>query len=141
VATICDGIFLEGHNRFDNPEMAEKARAMLRSAAEIDFVALPQTVTPGQTVVVDVVARNVGAGHKLPTGFPEGREMWVDFKVHDATGREIYRLGAVEAGHTERGTHSLKQPWVMPMAMWWILPFGMRIGSYLTPASCPRARR
>jgi hypothetical protein len=50
--------------------------------------------------------KNTGAGHKLPTGFPEGREVWVDFKVIDADGREVYRLGAIRDGKTENGTKS-----------------------------------
>jgi hypothetical protein len=51
---------------------------------------------------------NVGAGHKLPTGFPEGREMWLDFKVIDSSGHALYRLGAVTDGSTEPGTRSFK---------------------------------
>jgi hypothetical protein len=32
----------------------------------------------------------------------------VDFKVVDAEGREVYRLGAIRDGHTEKGTQSFK---------------------------------
>jgi len=57
---------------------------------------------------VVVLDTNVGAGHKLPTGFPEGREMWIDFKVVDARNVEVYRLGAVKNGKTEPGTKNFK---------------------------------
>jgi hypothetical protein len=57
---------------------------------------------------VKVRVTNIGAGHKLPTGFPEGREMWLDFKVVDARNVEVYRLGAVKNGRTEPGTRSFK---------------------------------
>ena len=59
-----------------------------------------------QTIGVRV--SNVGAGHKLPTGFPEGREMWLDFKVVDSSGNVLYRLGAVTDGRTEPGTRTFK---------------------------------
>jgi len=58
---------------------------------------------------VTIRVLNVGAGHKLPTGFPEGREMWVDFRVLDDAGQEIYRLGRLDAaGNLEKGTNSFK---------------------------------
>ncbi|MCY1346509.1 hypothetical protein D9M69_325940 [compost metagenome] len=34
--------------------------------------------------------------------------MWIDFRVVDASGREIYRLGAVRDGKTEPGTENFK---------------------------------
>jgi hypothetical protein len=57
---------------------------------------------------VRVRVTNIGCGHKLPTGFPEGREMWIDFRVMDDAGRTLYRLGEVKDGHTEENTKSFK---------------------------------
>lgn len=96
------------HEYFGETEMAERARRMLKSSATIEFVDTPMVIQAGQTVIAKVKVTNVGAGHKLPTGFPEGREVWVDFQVRDALGNEIYRLGAVRDGHTEKGTKSFK---------------------------------
>jgi len=86
---------------------ALKAEEMLRAAGKIEIMPKKYLTTKGiQTISVKVT--NIGAGHKLPTGFPEGREMWVDFKIKDAEGKEIYRLGKIEHGHTEEGTRSFK---------------------------------
>lgn len=83
------------------------AREMLKSAATINIVSVANLI-PGQRATVMVKVANVGAGHKLPTGFPEGREMWVDFKVIDAKNRLVYRLGAIKDGVTEPKTKSFK---------------------------------
>ena len=90
------------------PTHAEMARENLRASATIEFVSPPDRVKRGEFVTIAVRVTNVGAGHKLPTGFPEGREMWVDLKVTDAGGKEVYRLGAVKNGRTEPGTQSFK---------------------------------
>ncbi len=92
------------HQYFDDPESAELAREMLRSAATIEFVEFPETLTAGKLATVKVKVANVGAGHKLPTGFPEGREVWIDFDVKAANQVSVYRSGAVVDGHTEPGT-------------------------------------
>jgi len=93
---------------FSKPEKADGAREMLRSAATIEFLESPSRIRAGEPNKVSVRVSNTGAGHKLPTGFPEGREVWVDFKVVDSDGREVYRLGAIRDGHTEKGTKSFK---------------------------------
>jgi hypothetical protein len=81
---------------------------MLRAAATLEFLESPSLIRSGEPVKVSLRVSNTGAGHKLPTGFPEGREVWVDFKVVDSDGREVYRLGAIRDGHTEQGTKSFK---------------------------------
>jgi len=86
---------------------ADLAEEMLRAAATIEIMPKKSLDTKGiQSVSVKVT--NVGAGHKLPTGFPEGREMWIDLKITDANGKEVYRLGKIDHGHTEKGTKSFK---------------------------------
>jgi hypothetical protein len=84
-----------------------QAEQMLKSAATVQIIA-PQALSATHTNPVRVRVRNIGAGHKLPTGFPEGREMWLDFKVIDARNKEVYRLGAIKGGKTEPGTRSFK---------------------------------
>lgn len=85
---------------------AQQAEEMLQSAATLEFLGQPEVRRGVGTVRLRVT--NTGAGHKLPTGFPEGREMWVDFQVTDALGRRVYRSGAVQDGWTEPGTHSFR---------------------------------
>ena len=86
---------------------ANRAEDMLKSAATVKIVA-PSELSLTRPNLVQVLVTNVGAGHKLPTGFPEGREMWLDFKVVDARNVEVFRLGAVKGGRTETGTRSFR---------------------------------
>jgi hypothetical protein len=89
-------------------EAAQRARESLRRAAQIEFHDIPAQMVPGEQASVRIKVANVGAGHKLPTGFPEGREVWIDFRVIDGKGTELYRLGAVKDGATEQGTRNFK---------------------------------
>ncbi len=45
---------------------------------------------------VPIVLQNVGAGHRVPAGFSQERELWVHLRVEDATGRRIYEVGRTE---------------------------------------------
>ena len=96
------------HKYFGQDEMAERALKLLQSAATIEFITLPKSFQANALAKIALRVTNVGAGHKLPTGFPEGREVWIDIKVTDNSGVEVYRSGAVEDGHTEPGTHNFK---------------------------------
>lgn len=96
------------HEHFGQKDMANRALKLLQSAAKIEFLTIPTNLQAGSNTRVAVRVSNIGAGHKLPTGFPEGREVWIDFKVTDKSGDEVYRLGAIEDGHTEPGTHNFK---------------------------------
>jgi hypothetical protein len=94
-------------NHFAQPENAQRSRDLLKSAAAIAFTDLPDFVA-GQDAVIKIQVTNKGAGHKLPSGFPEGREMWIDFTVSDAQGTVVYRSGAIKDGKTEPGTQNFK---------------------------------
>ncbi len=97
------------HTYFGQDDMADRALKLLQSAAEIEFLSLPTSFQAGALAKIVLRVTNVGAGHKLPTGFPEGREVWIDIKVTDNSGVEVYRSGAIEEdGHTEPGTHNFK---------------------------------
>ena len=96
------------HKYFGQHEMADRALKLLQSAAELEFLSLPTSFQAGALAKVSLRVTNVGAGHKLPTGFPEGREIWIDLKVTDNSGKELYRSGAIEDGYTEPGTRNFK---------------------------------
>ena len=95
-------------SHFGDAEAAERGRDMLRKAANMSIVNPPQRVAPGQLLELTVDVHNASAGHKLPTGFPEGREIWIDLVVTDADGRQLYRSGAVRDGRTEPGTRNFR---------------------------------
>jgi hypothetical protein len=64
---------------------AERARKLLRTAATLELT-FPE---PGRAVLR---ITNL-TGHKLPTGYPEGRRMWVHARFLDADGKVIGEIG------------------------------------------------
>ena len=46
---------------------------------------------------VDVNVENVGAGHLLPTGVADIREMWIELRVLDAAGQTLSTVGGPDA--------------------------------------------
>lgn len=63
----------------------DRATAMLQNAANLDI-----SLTGTQLVVT--VTNN--SGHKLPTGYIEGRRMWLQVEAYDVNGSLIYSSGA-----------------------------------------------
>ena len=67
----------------------------------------PFTVTPGQTLIADVVIQNKGIGHSL---IPEQRdfyESWIDFTVKDSAGKVLAESGFVQPdGNLDPSAHS-----------------------------------
>jgi hypothetical protein len=68
------------------------AEEMLQSAATVT-VSAPSVVQAGEPMTFDVRVTNL-SGHKLPTGYPEGRRMWLDVVVKDDLGTTVWRTGA-----------------------------------------------
>ncbi len=66
-----------------NPELATQ---MLQSAAKVEMEA-PKVVKPGEEASATVKITNSGAGHYLPTGLTEVREMWLEVSVIDGAGK------------------------------------------------------
>lgn len=93
---------------FGDTENAARARKMLAQAAEVSIAEITESPVAGKNMHIGIKVENTGAGHKLPTGFPEGREVWLDITVSDAAGREIYRSGKIKNGKTEPGTRNFK---------------------------------
>ena len=61
-----------------------RAEEMLRRAARLEVA------RSGATLVVTVVNES---GHKLPTGYPEGRRMWLEVEGRDAAGEVVFQSG------------------------------------------------
>jgi hypothetical protein len=64
--------------------------ALLRSAARL-------SVSEDKDGIVVRVA-NVGAGHRLPTGASDFRQMWLDVTVTDVAGKVVLSSGKLDAG-------------------------------------------
>lgn len=69
------------------------ARDLLQNhTAEIE---LDLTPTGPASLEASVRVTNL-AGHKLPTGYTEGRRMWINLQVHDADGALVFESGAYD---------------------------------------------
>ncbi len=76
------------------PGSAARARQRLRGAAQVGLdVGGP--VRPGDPFDLEVQVRNVAAGHNLPTGMTEFRQMWLHVVATDAAGRVAWETGAL----------------------------------------------
>jgi len=67
---------------------AQQARDMLDKAATVTVA-----LTTSGTDKVAVVQVTNQTGHKLPTGYPEGRRMWLHVQVFDAGDNLVYESG------------------------------------------------
>ena len=77
-----------------NPQ-AGMAADRLRHAASLEAVDLQPMKKMGlYTLLLKVT--NTGAGHYLPTGMTFVREMWLDVRVLDSKGAEIYSSGSLD---------------------------------------------
>ena len=72
------------------------ARENLQNCATIEITAPPLPLA-WQNADIHVTVNNVGAGHYLPTGLSEVREMWLEIMVKDARGRTIFESGGVDS--------------------------------------------
>jgi len=52
----------------------------------------------GTQLEIPIVVENIGAGHRVPAGFSQEREFWVELTVKDAGGRVLYQVGHVDSG-------------------------------------------
>ncbi len=117
----------------------------LQTAAALEMEVSDAVVTPGQIVKVIVKVRNVAAGHNLPTGLVELRQMWVDIQASDQEGRVFYHSGKLtDAGDIEQGSTIFNayavdkngqqtiKPWEIDHFLWnhTISPRGMAVVSY-----------
>ena len=50
----------------------------------------------GGRLEVPIEIQNVGAGHRVPAGFSQEREIWVELTVTDARGEVVYEVGKIE---------------------------------------------
>lgn len=69
-----------------------RARAMLEAASDM------QLSVEGGKLKVRVINES---GHKLPSGYPEGRRMWINVRFLDAEGNLVAERGAYDLGTAE----------------------------------------
>jgi eukaryotic-like serine/threonine-protein kinase len=57
----------------------------------------------GATLEVPVTLENVGAGHRVPGGFSQERETWVELRITDARGDVVYEAGRLDRPDADLG--------------------------------------
>lgn len=73
-----------------NPKLAQMSIDLLRASATLTS-RLEDRESGAKALVVRVA--NTGAGHKLPTGVADFREMWLEVTVTDASGKMVLSSG------------------------------------------------
>lgn len=68
-----------------------RARSMLQKAATLETAWTSEATGSG----IDVTVINE-TGHKLPSGYPEGRRMWLQVQAYDASDVLVYESGAYD---------------------------------------------
>jgi len=70
--------------------MGAHSPAKLLGAVELSVWPDIRDVVPGESIVITVAAYNHKAGHYIPTGSVEERQLWLTVKAIDANGREYH---------------------------------------------------
>jgi MYXO-CTERM domain-containing protein len=70
---------------------SDRARTMLEAAATLEI--RESALDAGTATATATIRVTNETGHKLPTGYPEGRLMWIELEVLDATGRVVAGSG------------------------------------------------
>lgn len=72
-----------------DPQRKEMSIDLLKTSAQLDL-----SLTEKGNLNVKVA--NVGAGHNLPTGASDFRQLWLDVSVKDASGKVVLQSGALD---------------------------------------------
>lgn len=80
------------------------AVASLQSAATLEVDPLAARVGPGDRIAVRVRVTN-RTGHKLPTGYADGRRVWVELTVDSPRGATVASIGAYDAAAARLPEH------------------------------------
>jgi hypothetical protein len=74
-------------------ERAKSATERLSRAAAVELTGVK---ADADTLQFDAKVTNIGAGHKLPTGVTEERQIWLDVRVLAADGTELAHFGQLD---------------------------------------------
>jgi hypothetical protein len=81
----------------------QRREDLLRATCTLDLD-VPQYAGAGSTLPIVVVVTNSGAGHNVPTGFSQERQMWIELTVTDGQSEIVYQSGhLVDRAHPETG--------------------------------------
>lgn len=78
---------------------AKMAVERLQNAADLEIIK-SGSYKKGGLANIKIKVTNSGAGHYLPTGLTQVRQMWLDVKITDAKGKTIFRSGTLDKNGT-----------------------------------------
>ena len=85
---------------FNDKQKSKMAEERLKHAAELKIDG--KDIKDGK---IKIIVKNTGAGHKLPTGLTDTRQMWLEIDIKDNTGKTIFTSGKLDKnGHITEGT-------------------------------------
>ena len=93
--------YFAGGNHFlaglKSKENESQSLQLLRTSAKLDAAVKENKLLIGVT--------NTGAGHKLPTGAADFRQLWLDVTLKDANGKTLIKSGKLDAhGNLQKGS-------------------------------------
>ena len=118
---------------YDYPDQLKKTAEFLKDTVSIDIFAINTndgpliapaekqsfTLTPGETVTVNVVLQNSGIGHALVPEQRDFYESWVEFEAKDATGALLCHSGALDReGFLDKKTHTYTNRLISAKGKW-----------------------
>jgi eukaryotic-like serine/threonine-protein kinase len=74
--------------------LEQRRSQLLRSTFRFS-IATPTRI--GSRLEIPLEIQNVGAGHRVPAGFSQEREIWVELTVKDARDQVVYEVGRIES--------------------------------------------
>jgi hypothetical protein len=92
----------------------ENAKRMLASAAKLEVQA-PDRVMTDEPLRFSVRVENL-TGHKLPTGYPEGRRCWLEVELTDEGGNVLFHSGSYDAQTATRSEDDQLRTYEVRMA-------------------------
>ncbi len=85
---------------FGDKIKAKMVEEHLKKAADLDID--PSNIEQGKIIVS---VKNTGAGHSLPTGITDVRQMWLEVVVKDAAAKTIFSSGVIQPdGYLPKGS-------------------------------------
>ncbi|MBI3295834.1 MAG: hypothetical protein HYZ71_13995 [Deltaproteobacteria bacterium] len=83
------------YDRFGFPIGQEQRRTqLLQMACKMEWGNTPSEWKgrPG-TLPLEIIITNTGAGHNVPSGFSQERQLWIDLRVETELGENVYQSG------------------------------------------------
>lgn len=83
------------------------SQAMLNGAATLYIYPLSKEIRAGKPFDISVVITNSRAGHRIPTGSTEERQLWLRLEVRDANGKIHHIPAGIAPGDTPENSYSV----------------------------------